>query len=77
MKIEQLLTKDNNPTEIEVTYALSGSSEDGGFYMKGEYKCTVSLEGVELTNPIGPAIEIDDGKRIEVNAKKERNQYAR
>lgn len=68
VKIEQLLTKDNNPTEIEVTYALSGNSEDGGFYMKGEYKCTISLEGVELTNPIGPAIEIENGKRIKVAA---------
>ena len=36
--------------------------------MKGEYKCTISLEGVELTNPIGPAIEIENGKRIKVAA---------
>ena len=69
VQIEQLLTKDNNPNEIEVTYALSGESEDGGFYMKGEYKCTISLEGVTLTNPIGPAINIENGKRIKVAAK--------
>ena len=69
VKIEQLLTKENNPTEIEVTYALSGESSDGGFYMKGEYKCTISLEGVTLTNTTGPAIEIEDGKRIKIAAK--------
>ena len=68
VKIEQLLTKDNNPTEIEVTYDLSGESNDGGFYMKGEYKCTISLNGVSLTNPTGPAIEIENGKRIKVAA---------
>lgn len=67
--LEQLLTKDNNPDEIEVTYALSGESSDGGFYLKGEYKCTVSLEGVDLTNPSGPAINIENGKRIKIAAK--------
>ena len=68
VKIEQLLTKENNPTEIEVTYDLSGESSDGGFYLKGDYKCTISLNGVTLNNPSGPAIEIKDGKRIKVAA---------
>jgi len=71
VKIEQLLTKENNTDEIEVTYALSGESNDGGFYMKGEYKCTISLNDVTLNNPSGPAIDIDNGKRIELNAGKE------
>lgn len=67
VKIEQLLTKENNTDEIEVTYALSGESNDGGFYMKGEYKCTISLNGVTLNNPSGPAIDIDNGKKIKLS----------
>ena len=67
VKIEQLLTKENNTDEIEVTYALSGESNDGGFYMKGEYKCTISLNDVTLNNPSGPAIDIDNGKKIKLS----------
>ncbi|MBO4892044.1 MAG: carbohydrate-binding domain-containing protein [Prevotella sp.] len=55
----------------EITYQLSGSSDDGGFEMKGSYKCTVKLMGVTLNNPSGPAINVDNGKRIELNANKD------
>ncbi len=55
----------------EITYQLSGSSDDGGFEMSGSYKCTIKLVGVTLNNPTGPAINIDDGKRIELNAGKD------
>lgn len=55
----------------EITYQLSGSSDDGGFEMSGKYKCTVKLAGLTLTNLEGAAINIDDGKRIELNASKE------
>jgi hypothetical protein len=61
-------TADNEDGEI--IYTLSGSSTDGEFYMEGAYKCVVELNGVTLTNPSGPAINVQDGKRIEVNAKK-------
>ena len=50
----------------EVTYVLSGSSSDGEFYMEGSYKATVDLNGLTLTNPGGAAINIQDGKRIDV-----------
>jgi len=50
----------------EVTYTLSGSSSNGMFYMDGDYKATVVLNGVTLTNTSGPAINIENGKRIEV-----------
>ncbi len=50
----------------EVTYILSGSSTDGMFYMDGELKATVVLNGLTLTNSDGPAIAIDNGKRIAV-----------
>ena len=61
-------TKDNEDGEI--IYSLSGTSSDGEFYMEGSYKCIVELNGLTLTNPSGPAINVQDGKRIEVSAKK-------
>ena len=57
----------------EITYALSGASSDGEFYMKGSYKATVELRGLTLTNatPVwsGAAICIMDGKRINLSVK--------
>ena len=53
----------------EITYQLSGTSTDGEFALSGSYKCTVSLDGVTLTNPSGAAINITNGKRIQLSAK--------
>ena len=53
----------------EITYVLSGSANDGQFALDGSYKCTVSLAGVTLNNPSGPAINISNKKRIQVSAK--------
>jgi hypothetical protein len=39
--------------------------------MSGKYKCTVKLAGLTLTNPKGAAININNKKRIELNASKE------
>ncbi len=60
----------------EITYTLSGTSTDGSFYMDGEYKATVVLSDLTLTRSsasnavasdnIGYAINIDNGKRINV-----------
>ena len=55
----------------EITYELSGSSSSGSFYLEGSYKSTVALRGLTLTNPSGPAINIQNGKRIEVSVKRE------
>lgn len=60
-----------NASVGEITYVLKGSSSDGEFYLEGSYKATVELQGLTLTNPSGPAINIQDGKRIEVSAKKD------
>lgn len=63
--IEQNLLVDE--TVGEITYALSGTSTDGQFVMNGEYKATVQLDGLNLTNASGgPAIHIKDGKRIDL-----------
>ena len=54
----------------EITYTLSGSSDDGEFYMSGSYKATIELNGLTLTNttPVysGAAVHIQNGKRINV-----------
>ncbi len=50
----------------EVTYTLSGKSETGSFFMDGEYKSTLRLENLTLTNDNGAAIDIANGKRIAV-----------
>ena len=55
----------------EITYGLTGSTTDGSFTMVGTYKATMELFGVTITNPTGPAIDIQNGKRIEISAKKE------
>jgi len=63
-----------NPTvdneDGEIIYVLSGTSSDGEFYLEGAFKCSVELNGLTLTNPAGPAINIQNGKRCSVTAKK-------
>ncbi len=60
----------NETTCGEITYDLSGSSSNGSFYLEGYYKSTIALRGLTLTNPSGPAIDIQNGKRIEISAKR-------
>ena len=54
----------------EITYQLSGTASDGSLTLDGSYKCTVALAGLTLTNPSGAAINITNGKRIQLSAKK-------
>lgn len=55
----------------EISYSLSGTSSDGEFYLSGNYKATVELAGLTLTNPSGAAICIMNGKRIDLSIKKD------
>lgn len=55
----------------EITYQLSGSSTDGSLTLDGSFKCTVQLAGLTLTNPSGAAINITNGKRIQLSVKKD------
>ena len=55
----------------EITYTLEGSSTDGEFCLEGSYKTTVELSGVVLTNPQGAAVNIQNGKRVDVSIKKD------
>lgn len=61
-------TADNEDGEI--IYALSGKSDDGEFYLEGSFKASIELNGLTLTNPNGPALNIQNGKRISVSAQK-------
>lgn len=54
----------------EIIYVLSGSTTNGEFYLEGAFKCTVELNGVAITNPSGPAINVQNGKRVSVSIKK-------
>ena len=60
-----------NETVGEILYYLSGTSADGEFYLEGSYKASVILNALTLTNPSGPAINIQNGKRINVSVKNE------
>lgn len=50
----------------EVTYTLNGTTTDGSFFMDGEYKSTLVLDNLNMTNKSGAAIDIANGKRIKV-----------
>lgn len=50
----------------EITYTLSGISDNGSFYMDGDYKATIKLNGLLLTSNDSAAINIRNGKRIAV-----------
>ena len=49
-----------------VTYTLTGNSADGSFFMSGEYSCRLVLNGVSLVNPDSAAINLQNGKKIDI-----------
>lgn len=50
----------------EIIYQMTGASTNGAFSLEGNYKATIELHGLSLTNPNGPAVNILNGKRIEI-----------
>ena len=60
----------NDGTFSEITYNLSGTSTDGSLTLGGIAKCTVAVNGLELTNPNGAPINITNGKRVDFSVKK-------
>lgn len=61
----------------EVEYIISGSSENGSLTLEGNYKSTLTLAGIELTNPSGAAVNIQNGKRIAVRVQDETSNLLR
>ena len=60
----------NDGTFSEITYNLSGTSSNGSLTLDGSAKCTVAVNGLELTNPNGAPINITNGKRVDFSVKK-------
>lgn len=64
------VTINNSNVGNELSFELSGSTSDGSLLYNGEYKATFILNGVNITNPSGAAIDIECGKRIALELKK-------
>lgn len=63
-----VVTNTNESTEYTTT--LSGSTTNGSFLYNGTFKTTLVLNGVNITNPTGGAVDIQCGKRITMELKK-------
>lgn len=50
----------------EITYMVSGKSDNGSLTISGDYKLTVDLDNVSLTSAKGGAVDIQCGKRINI-----------
>lgn len=53
----------------EITYRLSGRSDNGSLSLAGSYKASIELLGLTLTNPSGAALDIQNSKRISLSVK--------
>lgn len=56
----------SSTTTAEYLYEVSGQSDEGSLTITGNYKLSLRLNGVALTNTKGAAIDIECGKRIAV-----------
>lgn len=50
----------------EITYRLGGTATDGSVTLVGDFKTSVELLGVDITSSRGPALKVDNGKRIAI-----------
>ncbi len=50
-----------------VNYVLSGATSDGMFKIYSDKKIVLTLDGIEITNNDGPAINIQTSKKVTVN----------
>lgn len=56
----------NTNATTEYCVRLRGSTTNGSFWYSAKYKMTMELDGVNITNPNGAAIDNQCGKRIDV-----------
>ena len=57
-------------TDQEVEYVLKGNTNNGSFELNGNYKATVTLDGVAIKSKEGAAINLKCGKRMKLNVQK-------
>ncbi|MBO5678893.1 MAG: carbohydrate-binding domain-containing protein [Bacteroidaceae bacterium] len=53
-------------TKKNIAFTLKGTTTNGSFKLYSDYKTEVALEGADITNPTGAAINIQSGKTIMV-----------
>ena len=70
VKIEQSLSKENNPNNYVICYSLKGTTNNGSFYLDADIKTVVELNGLTLTNPSGAALYLKNGKNNKIYVKK-------
>lgn len=55
-----------NSSKKNIAYTLKGTTTNGSFKLYSNYKTQVTMDGVDITNPTGAAINIQSGKTIMV-----------
>ena len=61
------VTISSTTTKNEYTYVVSGQASDGSLVITGEYKLTLQLAGLDLTNNhSGAAVDLECGKRCAI-----------
>jgi hypothetical protein len=63
---EHVVVSIDTTTVKEYNLVVKGATTNGSLKIYGEYKIGLYLNGVSITNPKGPAINIQNGKKISV-----------
>jgi len=60
------VTINNKNEKKELTFIIAGKSSNGSLTYNGAYKCTLIMDGLQLTSQSGAALDIQNGKRIKL-----------